>query len=314
MLRQSTVIGLRLFSWTGKAGHGHPSCHQLRRDLTNSGRECRGFVAVPRQLPEGGSFAFLMDDASSKDQDGKVEPPEAENDPDANVDNNVIASEDENIAEKKDETPAPPPKRSMPMLTNLADLTLNSPSSMIVGTPFSDNNTRFEYPFPDNKTSTSNSPEMSSKTPPQNSPTFSSLSSSPSSSALVSASQPQLVLNSPPTLQHYPASFPPPSELPSYSPTHPKMRAVDPPVPPALVKRRQRFTLGLGALSRKLSLRSGSAPTGPVSPGVSTPDGGHRRALSDERAGGNKTLTLSPTQEGPSAPKDGGPDGTGAYT
>ncbi|KAJ7634093.1 hypothetical protein DFH06DRAFT_1139547 [Mycena polygramma] len=244
----------------------------------------------------------LPDDASSDDdQEGKVEPQDAVSDPD--VDNNVIAGdEDENIARKDEsavtppKTP-PPPSIPLPMLTNLSDLTLNSPSSMIVGTPFSDSNTRFEYPFPDNVTS-----DPPANTSPQNSPTFSSLSSSPSSSALVSMSQPQLVPNAPPTLQHYPASFPPPSDLPSYSPTHPKMRAVDPPVPPALVKRRQRFSLGLGAISRKLSLRSGSAPT---SPG----DVGHRRAMSDERANKNKSGTLTPTrQDGPS--KDGGESGT----
>lgn len=200
----------------------------------------------------------------------------------------------------------------MPVLTNLADLTLHSPSSMIVGTPFSDdiNSTRFEYPF-----STSSSQELpSNHSPPQNSPTFSSLSSSPSSSALVSASQPQLVLNAPPTLQHYPASFPPPTDLPNYSPTHPKMRAVDPPVPPALVKRRQRFTRTLESLTRKLSLRSGSAPTGPVSPGGTESDPGHRRAMSIGGSG-SKSLTLSPTREdGPSAAKDGGTGDVGTYT
>jgi hypothetical protein len=130
----------------------------------------------------------------------------------------------------------------------------------------------------------------------------------------VSASQPQLVLNAPPTLQHYPASFPPPTDLPNYSPTHPKMRAVDPPVPPALVKRRQRFTRTLESLTRKLSLRSGSAPTGPVSPGGTESDPGHRRAMSIGGSG-SKSLTLSPTREdGPSAAKDGGTGDVGTYT
>jgi hypothetical protein len=200
-------------------------------------------------------------------------------------------------------------------MPNLADLTLHSPSSMIVGTPFSDiHSTRFEYPFPGDKTSTSSSPEVSSHTPPQTSPTFSSLSSSPSSSVLVSTSQPQLALNAPPTLQHYPASFPPPSELPSYSPTHPKMRAVDPPVPPALVKRRQRFTLNLGLekLSRKLSR---SAPKALASPGTPEPDAGHRRTMTEQRAGPSSALTLSPMREdGPSAGKGGGTNNTGTYT
>ncbi|KAJ7115874.1 hypothetical protein C8R44DRAFT_216293 [Mycena epipterygia] len=196
----------------------------------------------------------------------------------------------------------------MPHLGNLADLTLHSPSSMIVGTPFSDSNsTRFEYPFPD-KASSSSSPELpSNSSPPLNSPTFSSLSSSPSSSALATASQPQLVLNAPP-LQHFPASFPPPPDLPNYSPTHPKMRAVNPPVPPALVKRRQRWTLGLGSLTRKISLRTGSAPA----PGQMTPDpdAAHRRTMSDERAGGSRPLAAD-QDESPAA-KDN-PDG-GTYT
>ncbi|KAJ7760408.1 hypothetical protein B0H16DRAFT_571514 [Mycena metata] len=205
-------------------------------------------------------------------------------------------------------------------MPNLADLNLHSPSSMIVGTPFSDiNSTRFEYPFPD-KTSTSSSPEIGGpSSPPQSSPTFSSFSSSPSPSALVSASQPQLVLNAPPALQHFPASFPPPSDLPnSYSPTHPKMRAVNPPpVPPALVKRRQRWTLGLGSLTRKISMRSGSAPTPGPAPGPLTPpeaesdaagSSHHRRALSDNPAGGSGAVALSPTRV------KGKEDDTGQYT
>ncbi|KAJ7180500.1 transmembrane GTPase fzo1 [Mycena filopes] len=166
-------------------------------------------------------------------------------------------------------------------MPNIADLSLHSPSSMIVGTPFSDaNSARFEYPFPD-KASTSSSPELpSTHSPPQNSPTFSSLSSSPSTSALISASQPQLVLNAPPALQHFPASFPPPSDLPNYSATHPKMRAVNPPVPPALVKRRQRWTLGLGSLTRKISMRTGSAPA----PGISPDEGRVGRRTSSPHA------------------------------
>jgi len=200
-------------------------------------------------------------------------------------------------------------------MPNLADLTLHSPSSMIVGTPFSDiHSTRFEYPFPGDKGSTSSSPELPTHTPPQTSPTFSSLSSSPSSAVLVSTSQPQLALKAPPTLQHYPASFPPPSELPSYSPTHPKMRAVDPPVPPALVKRRQRFTLNLGLekLSRKLSR---STAKGPMTPGTPDPDAGHRRTMGEQRAGPSSAAALSPIrQDNPSAGKDGGTDSTGTYT
>ncbi|KAF7370684.1 hypothetical protein MSAN_00701400 [Mycena sanguinolenta] len=267
----------------------------------------------------------LPDAASSQDPEGQVESVDAVNDPDANVDNNVIAQGDENIHEDKtqEESAEGPtlPKGTPPTtplsMPNLADLTLHSPSSMIVGTPFSDaHSTRFEYPFPAEKASSSSSPELPSHTPPQTSPTFSSLSSSPSSSVLVSASQPQLALSSPPILQHFAASFPPPSELPSYSPTHPKMRAVDPPVPPALVKRRQRFTLGLSLekLSRRLSLRGGSASMGTTSPGTLDADPIHRRT-GEQRAGPSSTATLSPTpQEDSSTEKGGGPDDPGTYT
>ncbi|KAJ7077839.1 hypothetical protein B0H15DRAFT_954841 [Mycena belliarum] len=259
-------------------------------------------------------------DASSDDQEGKVESLEAVSDPDANVDNNVTPNDDESVHTEQDSgsppSPPPPPTRPptmMPLLTNLADLALHSPSSMIVGTPFSDANaTRFEYPFPD-KSSTSSSPELPMSTSPHHSPAFSNFSPSPSSSGIGSASQPQLVLNAPP-LQHFPASFPPPADLPNYSPTHPKLRTVDPPVPPALVKRRLRWTLGLGSLSRRISMRTGSAPTGSVSPGTPDSEMGHRRAMSDELASGSKVTTSNPVGEaGPSAAKDA-TDDVGRHT
>ncbi|KAK7030697.1 hypothetical protein R3P38DRAFT_868649 [Favolaschia claudopus] len=265
----------------------------------------------------------LPDAASSQHQEGQVESVDQENDTDANVDSNVIASQlDENIQDDSREDSLPPKPRTPPPVTpmslpNLADLALHSPSSMIVGTPFSDiHSTRFEYPFPEDKPSSSAS-ELRSHTPPQTSPTFSSLSSSPSSSAIVSASQPQLALNAPPALHHFPASFPPPSELPSYS--HPKMRTVEPPVPPALVKRRQRFTLGLSLekLTRKLSLRSGTAPVGPVTPGTPDVDPVYRRVASDEGPSSSLAVPLSispPLDASGSGRKDGAADDTGRYT
>ncbi|KAJ7623291.1 hypothetical protein FB45DRAFT_1031221 [Roridomyces roridus] len=235
--------------------------------------------------------------------------------PDAITDEHeVIADDDaENVHEEKNDSPQPDiqdtaaslplhladlsldssssvgapdtPDAAGPMPLHLADLPLHSPSSVIVGTPFSDiHSTRFEYPFPD-----SASPEIPANgSPPHNSPTF----SSPSSSVLLStSSQPQLILNPPPALHHYPASFPPPAELTNYSPTHPKMRAVSPPVPPALVKRRQRWTLGLGSLGRKLSMRSGNAAAGSSSPDA---DPSHRRALGDDKAIAEASSTATP--------------------
>ncbi|KAJ7224351.1 hypothetical protein GGX14DRAFT_649825 [Mycena pura] len=260
----------------------------------------------------------LPDAASSNGQDRKVDSGDGLNDPPAaNVDNdNVIPSDDENIHASQEQSSTTPPKTpptepaSMPPLPDLSGLTLHSPSSVIIGTPFSDvHSARFEYPFPD-KASTSSSPEITSS--------FSSISSSPSVPALVSVSQPQLVLPAPPTLQHFPASFPAPSELPNYSPTHPKMRAVNPPEPPSLTKRRQRWTLGLGSLTRKLSLRSGGAATGQESPGAE--GNGRRRTMGDEHAqlgfgGGSTSLT---TEEIPSSTRDdtahGDGGGTGTYT
>ncbi|KAJ7252714.1 hypothetical protein B0H12DRAFT_608663 [Mycena haematopus] len=141
------------------------------------------------------------DGASSEDPDGQVEPADGANDPDAN---DVIDEGDRNIHEAKESRPKVTPPNTPLSMPNLADLTLHSPSSIIVGTPFSDaHSARFEYPFPAERASSFPSPELATHTPPQTSPTFSSISSSPSSSVLVSASQPQLVLNAPPD----PAAF-----------------------------------------------------------------------------------------------------------
>lgn len=99
-----------------------------------------------------------------------------------------------------------------PKSKNLDDIPLNSPSSQIVGTPFSNDNTRFEYPFPDTN---------------QNSSSESSSGSAPSSQILTQF------------------SLPPPSH-PSYNSTHPKMKVhADPPIPPNLVNRRLRWSLRL---------------------------------------------------------------------
>jgi hypothetical protein len=57
-------------------------------------------------------------------------------------------------------------------------------------------------------------------------------------------------------LPHFPTPFQPPQDMHSYSPTHPKMRTGDPPVPPGLVKRRQRWSLGLPVTRRTESYES----------------------------------------------------------
>ncbi|KAF7309741.1 hypothetical protein MIND_00345900 [Mycena indigotica] len=181
------------------------------------------------------------------------------------TDNEVQAQDGTNSSDVNSQRRIALPPSPMP---NIGDLSLHSPSSAIVGTPFSDlHSARFEYPFPDPSSGPSSSPEIS-----------------PSSSALTSTSQPQLAINAPPALQHFPASFPSPAELPAYSPTHPRMRTVSPPPePPSIAKRRQRWTLGLGTLARKLS-RSGSAPhpSQAVTPPPEQEGSGHRRVMSDE--------------------------------
>ena len=133
------------------------------------------------------------------------------------------------------------PIAMLPKLINLNNLPLHSPSSEIVGTPFANDNTRFEYPFPcANQTCGSGSSSVTSG------PT--SPSTSPSSSSFPALSTSSQMLKQ--------LSFPPPSHRPSYNVTHPKLKVqADPPVPPNLLKRRLRWNLSL--LGRKKSI-SGS--------------------------------------------------------
>ncbi|KAJ3511969.1 hypothetical protein NLJ89_g3797 [Agrocybe chaxingu] len=147
---------------------------------------------------------------------------------------------------------------TMPTLTNLAELTLHSPSSQIVGTPFATNSTRFEYPFPD---SSSNPSSVSGSPPSTSSATltnfnhsmtpgivsgnpFSSLSSSPSASQI-----------------SYPHIEPPTAGV-----THPKLKApaTNPPIPPSLVKKRPKWSLGF--LGRRRSSQSSAASQDRISP------------------------------------------------
>lgn len=116
------------------------------------------------------------------------------------------------------------------MSLNLDDIPLNSPSSQIVGTPFANDKTRFEYPFPDtnhncSSESSSATSEFSGSVP----------SSSPSTSFPTLSTSSQILTQ---------LSFPPPSHHPSYNITHPKMKVqTNPPIPPNLVKRRLRWSL-----------------------------------------------------------------------
>jgi len=149
----------------------------------------------------------------------------------------------------------------MPTISISTDLNiqLHSPSTHIVGTPFEVHNASpFEYPFP------SQSSSSKSRSPSMSTDSFTSLpnlSSSPdlSSHGASSSTSPRL----PPTF------LPPYSQFPlspnSYSPAHPKLRPVDPPVPPTLAKKGQRWSMGL--MSRR---KRGTGSDGASSDGTST--------------------------------------------
>jgi hypothetical protein len=148
---------------------------------------------------------------------------------------------------------------SMPFISSLTDLALHSPSQ-IVGTPFAVNSTPFEYPFPEtNSTSTPHALPVACSLPTL-SYNLSQAPFSPSAASsvpLLSSSSPvHLSSPSPPSMQHYPTSFPPPQDMPAYSPTHPKMRTGNPPVPPGLVKKRQRWSLSLLSSHRSENYKS----------------------------------------------------------
>ena len=116
-----------------------------------------------------------------------------------------------------------PSSSSRPM-PSIEHLSFHSPSSDIIGTPFDTNSSPFEYPFPD--TSDSGSPSS----PQLPSPTFVSLASEASASR-ITARRPSLPA---PTLT-----------FPDHSATHPKMLVTNPPVPPSLLKKGQRWSLNL---------------------------------------------------------------------
>ncbi|KAH8100763.1 hypothetical protein BXZ70DRAFT_126442 [Cristinia sonorae] len=114
-----------------------------------------------------------------------------------------------------DRTPAHLTREPKPRLS-LSDLTLHSPSSGILGTPFDISEPRFEYPFPE-----------STPDPVVYGPSFPAFSTH----IPVFASSSQL----PPVSTSW-------GKLDSskmFSPTHPKLQARDPPVPPGLVNKKR---------------------------------------------------------------------------
>ncbi|KAF9554757.1 hypothetical protein CPC08DRAFT_163573 [Agrocybe pediades] len=186
----------------------------------------------------------------------------------------------------------------MPNLVDLTDLTLHSPSSQIVGTPFAitTNTTRFEYPFPDTAASGSqqhshhphhhaasssaeNSPPGAWAVPPSLStfslglggsypsflppppPVTSSTSTTSFSSNSGSASQsasPVYGSSMPDLAPH------PPSSSSTYNSTNLKLnKRPDPPIPPSLAKKRNKWSLNL--LGRRRSSTSAVSTTSTTS-------------------------------------------------
>jgi hypothetical protein len=147
----------------------------------------------------------------------------------------------------------PTASRTMSVLTlNISDIVLHSPSN-IIGTPFATDSAPYEYPFPDNAKATDGG-ENFRPTSSVASPSLPSLSSRLSLS-MSSSSSPHLS-----SLSTTPPSMSSPPDIPQrYSPTHPKLRTGNPPVPPALVKKRQRWSLNL---LRRRSSTSTSAASG----------------------------------------------------
>ncbi|KDR78747.1 hypothetical protein GALMADRAFT_1267206 [Galerina marginata CBS 339.88] len=136
-------------------------------------------------------------------------------------------------------SPLPSPRRisKMPALVDLTELTLHSPSSQIIGTPFATNSTRFEYPFPD--TSSPSNPATGSNSPPLSSSALTFTNASGSSFPVISTSQSTSQI-SPPAISYSLSS----SDAPSYNTTHPKLKAqLNSPVPPSL--RKKRWSLNL---------------------------------------------------------------------
>ncbi|KAK2462971.1 hypothetical protein APHAL10511_005023 [Amanita phalloides] len=121
----------------------------------------------------------------------------------------------------------------------MTDLALHSPSP-IVGTPFA-TSARFEYPFPDCSASSSS--------------LAASLASSSSSPGSHSSCPLNFPISLPPSVHfHRPFAFVSQPSLSSaatnsHSPTHPKLRLQNPPVPPTLIKKRIRWNLSY--LARK---------------------------------------------------------------
>jgi len=130
----------------------------------------------------------------------------------------------------------------------LSDIGFHSPSQ-IVSTPFSTaESSRFEYPFPDVSTSSSesNSPKLGPFTPSPDSLRFSQIIQPAHASPR--------------------NSFQLPPSVPKHASTHPKLHSPPAPVPPGLKQKLQRWSLGLlrrRSISEKQSKEGSSQESAP---------------------------------------------------
>ncbi|KAG6840087.1 hypothetical protein C0991_009064 [Blastosporella zonata] len=128
-------------------------------------------------------------------------------------------------------------------MANTTDVAFHSPATEIIATPFT-TDSRFEYPFP-NTNSSSPSIILNSSFPPVSSPV--PIPATPNTHNLSGLS------SAPASITSFSPIFSFPANLPTYSLTHPKIRATPPPVPPSLAKKRQRWSVTLPLLRRRSS-------------------------------------------------------------
>ncbi|KAI0710197.1 hypothetical protein C8Q76DRAFT_695285 [Earliella scabrosa] len=153
--------------------------------------------------------------------------------PDPDTDDVVLVPVDDRGNAVSQPPEQAPPQPTVKPRIELSSLTLHSPSS-IVGTPF-DPSPRFEYPFP-----ASCAPPVLQVDPAL--PSFPILASPLLSFPhMLSGLPPSLPLTIPSLAPSGPAvpTTKVKAEFRSFSPTHPKLQAREPPIPPGLVKKRK---------------------------------------------------------------------------
>ncbi|KAI0749369.1 hypothetical protein C8Q80DRAFT_619996 [Daedaleopsis nitida] len=151
--------------------------------------------------------------------------------PDPDTDDLILVPADDGRAVNEDSIEHAPPHTAAKPRIELSSLNLHSPSS-IVGTPF-DLSPRFEYPFPNPC-----APPVVQDVTVEAVPPSISMLTSPLSvmSPILNFMPGSLPLSMPSFNQSFASK---PKAESRFSPTHPKLHARDPPVPPSLVKKRK---------------------------------------------------------------------------